>query len=397
MTFPVIAQDDKPETDKDKTEEKVEDKTEEKAEEKKEDPYAIPEGASLEELQEFQQSLKRPRSAAGIPKYYGAIVKVTTLIMDKADDKVAVKAADQKLSALQMLARFDREYDGESANDFAKTLLKDDREQVKLVGRTHTLRTQATRAASMKPEKRNEMIEEIFALIKTQGGTRKTLLLARSVADSLARSPKTVAESAKIYKRVAPMFASAEDKTLQRYGPKMEGAARRIGLVGNSIELKGKLEDGADFDWAKYEGKVVLVDFWATWCGPCVREVPNMKKNYAAYHDRGFEIIGINMDRVTSRKKVDEFIETHDLPWNHIMGTEDENGWDHPLATHYGVMAIPTQMLVGRDGKVLSLSARGKGLDKQLEELLGPAKVKSDDAEEKDAMKDDVKKKIDTK
>lgn len=380
VAFPAIAQDDKSEKAKDKTE----DKAEEKAEEKKEDPYAIPEGASLEELQTFLKSLKRPRTAAQAAEYYGATVKATTLIMEKADGKDAAKAAEQRLSALLILPRADKKYDGESASDFAKTLLEDDREEVMLVGRIHSLTTKAGRAAGMKPEKRNEMIEEIFGLIKTQGATRKTLGLARSVAKSLSRSPKTVDESGKIYERIAPMFASAEDEAMHRYGPKMEGAARRVRLVGNPIELEGLTEDGSEFDWANYKGKVVLVDFWATWCGPCVREIPNMKKNYAAYQDRGFEIVGINMDRAGSQKKVDSFLEKYELPWNHIMGTKEANGWDHPLATHYGVMSIPTQMLVGRDGNVISLSARGSGLDRQLEELLGPAKEKSDDTEEKE-------------
>ncbi len=75
------------------------------------------------------------------------------------------------------------------------------------------------------------------------------------------------------------------------------GAVRRARLLtGDPVKVSGKTIDGKPFDISQYKGKVVIVDFWATWCGPCLAELPNLKKIYEKYHDRGLEIVGVNLD-----------------------------------------------------------------------------------------------------
>jgi thiol-disulfide isomerase/thioredoxin len=160
----------------------------------------------------------------------------------------------------------------------------------------------------------------------------------------------------------------------------MAGTLRRMNLLGNEIEIKGKLVDGTDFDWKAYsKGKVILVDFWATWCGPCLAELPNVKKNYEKYHDKGFDVVGISLD--TDRKKLESFLEEEGTKWAQLF--EDDAGWKHPVAVHYGISGIPTVILVDQQGKVVSLNARGPELGKQLEKLLGS----SDSTEKKDDEK----------
>ena len=162
----------------------------------------------------------------------------------------------------------------------------------------------------------------------------------------------------------------------------MIGAARRIRLPGNFMKVHGRTAEGEKFDWSSYRGKFVLVDFWASWCGPCRREIPNMKAQLSNY-ESDFAIVGINLD--TKKSSYDQYVEKESLTWTNIMSdVPEEMGWDNPLATEYGIMSIPTAILVDREGKVISMNARGEELNRLLEEHLGAA-AGGDDGDSDDA------------
>ncbi|HEY2148399.1 MAG TPA: TlpA disulfide reductase family protein, partial [Pirellulales bacterium] len=151
---------------------------------------------------------------------------------------------------------------------------------------------------------------------------------------------------------------------------KYAGAARRLGLVGRPMRIFGTLTDGDRFDASKLEGKVVLVDFWATWCGPCRKELPNVKRNYEKYHARGFEVVGVSLD--TDADALQAFLAKEQIRWPVLVGNDQTGaGWETPLAIYYGVQSVPTAILVDQQGKVVSLNARGDNLIRRLEELLG--------------------------
>jgi len=134
----------------------------------------------------------------------------------------------------------------------------------------------------------------------------------------------------------------------------------------------------------QFRGKVVLIDFWATWCGPCVKEIPNVKQVYEKYHKQGFEIISISLDQ--SKSDCERYIKRNKMDWNHIC---DGGGWQAKLAVRFGVRGIPQMYLLGKDGKVVSANARGELLEKALKEALaqpydgpvGAAEEVSDDIE----------------
>ena len=151
----------------------------------------------------------------------------------------------------------------------------------------------------------------------------------------------------------------------------VEDAGPMVQLLGKKVELHGKRMDGTKFDWAAYRGKIVLVDFWASWRRSWQDRLPNMRKAHDLYHERGFEIVGISMD--SSRQALERALAHEKLPWITLHDTGP--GGNHPLAEQYGLTGRSTALLIDREGKVVSVGAHGRELKNLLLELIGPAYV----------------------
>ena len=123
---------------------------------------------------------------------------------------------------------------------------------------------------------------------------------------------------------------------------------------------------GEPLSIAKFKGKVVLVDFWATWCGPCREELPNVLAVYNKYHAKGFEIIGISLDQ--DENALRSFIKEKGVVWPLYF---DGKGWDSKLGQKYGINSIPMTFLLDQEGKIVAKGLRGPALDAQLAKLLG--------------------------
>jgi thiol-disulfide isomerase/thioredoxin len=136
-------------------------------------------------------------------------------------------------------------------------------------------------------------------------------------------------------------------------------AYRRLHALNNSIDIKFTALDGRDVDISQMKGKVVLIDFWATWCEPCVAEIPHIQEAYKKFHARGFEVVGISFD--TDGKALNHFIQQHKIPWpQYFDGRESQNKFD----IQFGIEAIPTLWLVDKKGVMCDASAADNLPDK---------------------------------
>ena len=225
---------------------------------------------------------------------------------------------------------------------------------------------------SMDPDGRKELTDEILTSVGDSKFSPESVNAATELGDALA-SKGHIEEGGELFDRLARLAKHAADPEIRASAKQFEGTGRRIRLPGHPMALEGKLLNGDEFDWTSYRGKVVLVDFWATWCGPCVEEIPNVKKNYKKYHEKGFEVVAISLDR--SREPLEKFIETKEIPWVQLYDEEIQKGrgWNHPMAEMFGISAIPAAFLIDQEGNVVSLQARGPELTKLLEKLLGKA------------------------
>jgi thiol-disulfide isomerase/thioredoxin len=145
-----------------------------------------------------------------------------------------------------------------------------------------------------------------------------------------------------------------------------QGALRE--LLDKPLVVAGRTTTGKTLTTADWKGRVVLVDFWATWCGPCNAEIPRVKELYKAYHAKGFEIVGVDCD--SDDDAINAFIKEKEMPWTQLRdeSQSEQQPW-HPLATQWGVSGIPTMFLIDKKGTVRFVDAR-EGTAEKIEKLL---------------------------
>jgi thiol-disulfide isomerase/thioredoxin len=189
-----------------------------------------------------------------------------------------------------------------------------------------------------------------------------------SLLGNAAEAVTDKAEKVALYNKI---LADYPDGRGTKY---IKGKVNQINGLGKPFDLT--FEDaisGKKTTIADFKGKVVVIDFWATWCGPCKADLPKMRKMYADLHDKGLEIISVSLDQPRNDdpskdglKKLKDFVATGDMPWHHYY---QGNFWDSEFSTSWGINSIPCLFLVDRNGMLVDVQAR-EGIEDRAKKLL---------------------------
>ena len=338
----------------------------------------LPKGTP-EQMLEFVEGLlppkTQPRSRKEMMKYVGDVSRVSVEAADailtqvKADNPIYAKAAKLKLESLMRLSQLGDEQADNDLAAYAATLATSPVQELAMEAKRLGVVSEAQKMfAEEKFDAAPALVKKVAALLAANPDDQKTAGLVMQFCGALEQIPDGEQVAADALKTFGPILASSKDPRIQELGESFAGKLRLLTLPGQPMELKGDLLDGKPFDQKGLAGKVVLVDFWATWCGPCIAEIPNMLEQYEKYHDKGFEVVGISLDE--EKDKVDAFVAENKIPWPIIYAGK---GWQDPVAQFYGISGIPQLILIGRDGNVISTNARGEKLGKRLAELFKDA------------------------
>lgn len=141
-------------------------------------------------------------------------------------------------------------------------------------------------------------------------------------------------------------------------------AMSQVNVGGIAPNITLPTLDGKTLSLYSLRGHVILLDFWASWCGPCLAEMPNVKNIYAKYHSKGLEIFGVSLDDKGDKWR--NAIAKHELNWNHVSSLK---GWNCPVAKEYNVTAIPRMYIIDPTGRIIAQDLRGEALVKKMDEL----------------------------
>lgn len=177
-------------------------------------------------------------------------------------------------------------------------------------------------------------------------------------------APPHYADVAPLYEAFSPQLRNSRPGQL--YGDFLQGL-KATGLGSQAPAFTQQTPEGKSVTLADYRGKYVLVDFWASWCGPCRQENPALRHVYNTYRGPNFEIVGVSLDDEKNRAKWVKAIADDQLPWVQVS---DLRGWQNQAAKRYGILSIPQNFLVDPTGKIVAVNLKAEALQQKLSELI---------------------------
>ena len=344
------------------------------------DIFEIPaELKTYQQLMEYVQEIDRlENDKLSLKEKHAHHQKVARTVVAIAEKSLTLKLQPEQLGSsislkLQALGYLQKLGEPKAGILLAKAIqqsISDKNSIVRMVGMKHLVESGFNHWADWDPVEQKKWVTKIIKYVQQEETGPFQFDLTIKVVEFLGDVVGGELFAKELLAKALPRFQQSDNPNILSAASKLEGTLRRLNLPGNKIRVQGKQLDGTSLDWSTYRGKVVLIDYWATWCAPCRAEVPNLLNLYDAYHDKGFDVLGISLD--VKQEQAEQYIRQEKIPWATLFAEDkSQRGWQHPMAVYYGISGIPRAILVDRDGTVIHMNARGRILAEELRKILG--------------------------
>jgi thiol-disulfide isomerase/thioredoxin len=286
-----------------------------------------------------------------------------------ADKKNADKAdvLDARLQAAELAYEHDKFEAAKTHAEKALELAKASKDE-KAAGKATGAKLTAGRAHSKLGSKAEVVVGYLAGVVEaTDGGDQSTWGSAIEATQALADFHVGAGDKAAATKAWEALTDKIAHEGVGEMARGEMDNIKQIGEEPKAFPEGAKDRAGKALSLADYKGKVLLIDFWATWCGPCMQEMPNVVEAYKKFNAKGFEIVGISLDNEKSIERMDDVMKSKGMTWRQFA---DGKGWQNEISQLYGVQSIPATYLLDRNGKVHRMNLRGADLHKAVEKLL---------------------------
>ena len=344
-------------------------------------PVTIADGLSLAQSQMSSQ----PTDAITTQQQYVEFLTSNYTTAEKTIDSLAGLTATldeqkeilrKKVTILENLHALGDATAAARLNCLVKEKLKDPDPAIARVARRFVLVSQAGQFFDLEPEKQGKALADIQGYVLKHEPCEDGDAVASALISQLMQATD-VSMAAVFSEETAHHFASSQDEKMIAAALRFAGTSKRASLPGKTLEVVGHTLAGDKFDISSLKGKVVLVDFWSSGCPHCHAEAPQLKQLYTMWQPKGFEIVGVTL--YDTRESAENYIAEKAIPWPVLFDESAAGTNQHPIAKQYAITAVPTAILIGRDGKVISILARGPELERLLEEQFPETRSKSEE------------------